>query len=124
MNNARTTIVNLVVRGDSRNAWKLVLIEEGPWTGPVEDQLRRIQDRLYDCIEAALGGRVAEHFPESMGARFVLQLNCHDTAHAEVKAFFTRFASGILELEAYRQALRESRFVEAIDFAISFERAP
>jgi hypothetical protein len=42
MNTERTTVVDFVAEGSTPNEWKMVLVEEGPWVGSVEEQLRRV----------------------------------------------------------------------------------
>jgi hypothetical protein len=49
-----TVTIDFVAFDDERDACLLVLVEEGPWTGSVEDHLRALQDRLYGCLETAL----------------------------------------------------------------------
>lgn len=99
----------------------MVLVEEGPWPGSIDDQLRRIQERMYGCIDAALDGQLAESFPDSKGKRIIVQLDCYNVPRAEVEDFFQRFSSGVLSLEDYRKALEHNEFVHGIDFRVSFD---
>lgn len=121
MSSERTTIVDFVARGDTPNEWKMVLVEEGPWADSIDDQLRRLQERMYGCIDAALDGQLAESFPESKGKRVIVHLDCYNVPRAEVEDFFRRFSSGVLSLEDYRQALEHNEFVQGIGFGISFD---
>lgn len=121
MNGERTTVVDFVAKGESPDEWKMVLVEEGPWIGSTDDQLRRVQERMYGCIDAVLDGQLAESFPESKGKRVIVQLDCYNVPRAEVEVFFQRFSSGVLSLEDYRQALGNSEFVQSIGFEISFD---
>lgn len=115
------TIVDFVAKGDAPDEWKLVLVEEGPWTGPIEDQLRRVQDRLYGSIDAALDGQLAEKFPESRGKKIVIQLDSYNLPRAEVAEFFDRFSKGVLSTADYQQALQGNAFVKDISFRLNFE---
>ncbi|HET6396916.1 MAG TPA: DUF6572 domain-containing protein [Pseudoxanthomonas sp.] len=121
MSDEHTTVVDFVAKGDSPDEWKMVLVEEGPWVGPIDEQLRRIQERMYGCIDAALDGQLAESFPDSKGKRVIVQLDCYNVPRAEVEDFFQRFSSGVLTLEDYREALERSEFVEGLGFNISFD---
>ncbi len=121
MTGDRKIIVDFVAKRESPDEWKLVLVEEGPWTGPADDQLRRIQGRIYDCIDAALDGQLTEKFPESKGKRVVIQLDCYNLPKAEVKDFFLRFSASVLDLDDYRKALEQSQFVQGIGFEINFD---
>lgn len=121
MDNERTTLVDFVARGEMPDEWKMVLVEQGPWIGPVEAQLRRLQERLYGTIDAALDGQLAEKFPESMGKRIIVQLDGYNLPKTEVAEFFERFSKGVLRTADYQQALKSNRFVKAISFEINFE---
>lgn len=116
-----TTVVDFVTKGDLPNEWKMVLVEEGPWSGSIDSQLRRIQERMYGCIDAALDGQLAEKFPESNGKRVIVQLDCYNVPRVEVEDFFQRFSSGVFELDDYRKALERNEFILDIGFKISFD---
>jgi hypothetical protein len=55
----------------------MVLVEQGPWAGPIANEMRRLQDRLYGTLDAAIDGQLAEQFPESKGKQSLS--NCTDT---------------------------------------------
>lgn len=114
-------IVDFVAEGDSPEEWRMVLVEEGPWFGSVENQLRRIQERMYGCIDAALNGQLAEQFPGSKGKRIIMQLDCYNVPREEVEGFFGRFSAGVVCLDDYRRALERCEFVKEIRFDINFE---
>ncbi|TXH05499.1 MAG: hypothetical protein E6R07_01435 [Nevskiaceae bacterium] len=121
MSNERTTVVDFVAKGETPEEWKMVLVEEGPWKGAIQTQLRRVQERLYGCLDAALDGQLAEKFPESNGKRVVIQLDCYNLPRDKVAEFFNNFSSGVLEMPDYQQALKESSFVKGISFELNFE---
>ena len=100
------TIVNFVAKGDSLGGWRMVLVEEGPWAGSVDEQLRRIQERLYGCIDAAIDGQLSENFPESRGSHVVVQLDCYNIPQAAIQNFFEEFSSNVLLQEDYKGALQ------------------
>lgn len=91
----KTTVVDFVAKDNRQDRWKMVLVEEGPWLNSVEDQLRRIQDRLYGCLDAALDGELARRFPESTGKSIVVQLDCYNLPTEEVSEFFRRFSNNV-----------------------------
>ena len=117
----RTTIVDFVARGDSPGEWQMVLVEEGPWSQSTEIDLRRIQDRLYGALDAALEGKLAEQFPESLGKKIVIQLDCYNSPSDEIAAFFERFSKGVLQTTDYKKALIGNPYVSGIDFRSTFE---
>ena len=115
------TIVDFVARGEAEDEWKMVLVEQGPWTGLIDDQLKRLQERLYGTIDAALEGQLAEQFPESKGKKLIVQLDAYNVPRAEVSEFFDRFSGGVLSTPDYRQALKNNLFVKGITFELNFE---
>lgn len=121
MSDKRTTIVDFVAKGDSPDEWKMVLVEEGPWLGSLNEHLHRIQQRMYGCIDAALDGQLAEDFPESKGLIIVVQLDCYNVPRSEVEIFFQRFSSGIFLVDDYRRALENNKYVRNVRFEINFE---
>lgn len=120
MSGGSTFVVDFVVM-DSPNHWKMILVEEGPWTGPVEDHLRRIQDRMYECVDAVLDGKLADQFPESKGAHISVELECFNVLRAEVEGLVERFASQVPLLDDYRSALQGSPYTSGISFKASFK---
>jgi hypothetical protein len=111
--------VDFVTRGEGE--WKMVLVEQGPWRGPVDEQLRRIQDRLYGCLDAVLDGQLAAKFPESLNKRIVIRLDCYDVPKEEVATFFDKFAKGVFGIRDYRHALDVSQFVSEFAFEVNFD---
>ena len=120
MSEERTTLVDFVARGDLTDEWKMVLVEEGPWAGAVENELRRIQERMYGCIDAILDGQLAKNFPDSKGKRIIVQLDCFDVPRSDIEDFFQRFSAAVLSLDDYREALEHNEFARSIGFEINF----
>jgi len=120
MTNERSTLVDFVAK-ESDNEWQLVLVEEGPWDGPIDGHLSRIQDRLYGCLDAALDGKVYEQFPDSKGKNIVIQLDCYNVPKAEVSEFFDRFSNGVLATPDYQSALKGNKYVRDVKFRVTFD---
>ncbi|NYE29697.1 hypothetical protein HDE78_002663 [Rhodanobacter sp. K2T2] len=102
-----------------RDPWRMVLVEEGPWED-VASNLRRVQSRLYGCIDAAIDGHLAQQFPESNGKHVTVQLDCYSVPQEDVSKFFEAFSSSVLLIPDYKDALQSSSFVAGIDFQVSF----
>lgn len=120
MTDASRFNIDFVAKGEHSGDFRMVLVEEGPWEKPVTKRLLLLQNRLYECIDAAIDGKLAARFPESMGTRVIIQVDCYDAPRAEVEDFFHRFSEGALSTEDYQHALRSSGFVSEICFFISF----
>jgi len=93
--------VDFIAFDETRDACLMVLVEEGPWTGPVEVHLTNLQDRIYGCLDAALDGQLAAQFPEAHGKTVVVQIDCYDLPRTDVDSFLQRFAAGVASLPDY-----------------------
>lgn len=115
-------IVDFVARDQPHGGWSLILVEQGPWdAAAISDHLRRIQDRLYTCLEAALQGAVTAQYPESRGKLLMIRLEAFNVAEAELRGFFGRFTSEIPKLPDYAKMLREQQFFPTVSFELNIE---
>ena len=119
--NSSCVTVDFVAKGDVPEEFQLVLVEVGPLHAPYEEGLRRIQDRLFGCVEAVLNGEVGRKFPESIGKVVVIKLECFNSPVQELQAFFERFATGIFLSEDYKAALHNQAYASGIVFRQSFK---
>jgi len=111
--------VDFVASGEAPDEWRMVLVEAGPWDEAVEDRLRALQSRLYGCLEAALGGQLANAFPGSHGKTVIIQVDCYDGPQQQIAAFMTRFSQGALTLPNIRARLEENPFVRGVRFKLN-----
>jgi hypothetical protein len=112
--------IDFVTRAPALLQWRIVLVEEGPWSkSEIDVNLLRIQRRLYGCIDAALDGDLARQFSDSQGKQIVIHLDCYDVPEREVRAFFDRFAHGVFSLPDYKAALVDNESVRGILFEFS-----
>jgi hypothetical protein len=117
-----TVTVDFIARGTSEGTWSIVLVEEGPWpASDIEANLRRLQERLYNCIDAAIDGQLAKRFPESNGGLVTVRLDGYDLPQLEVREFFERFTSSILRVPDYAFALGQSSFVSGLKFELNLD---
>jgi hypothetical protein len=115
--------IDFVARETDGSRFSMVLVEEGPWESvSVEAELRRVQSRLYGCLDAAIDGQLAEKFPESRGKPVTIRVDFYNVPEVPVREFFQRFSSGVLDAPSYREALATTEFVRGVSFEASFER--
>ena len=98
----------------------MVLVEEGPWSD-VDAELRRLQSRLYGCLDAALDGGLAAKFPETKGKSVLIRLDGYNLPSLEIREFFERFSHGVIKLPEYAKALTKREHVASIDFELNLE---
>ena len=114
--------VDFIARNEPNGGWSLILIEEGPWdAATIPDHLRRIQDRLYTCLDAAVDGGVTAQYPESRGKPLMIRLEAFRVPEAELRGFFSRFTSEVPKLPDYEKALREQRFFPKVSFELNVD---
>jgi hypothetical protein len=114
------TTVDFVAFDADKDAWLLVLVEQGPWRGDVEERLRRLQDRLYGCLEAALDGQVAERFPETANKKPIIRVDCYNVPRDDVDDFMRRFLEGIREVSDYSP--NSSPWVRSFEFEVNYDQ--
>lgn len=115
--------VDFVARELPHGGWGMVLVEQGPWEQQqIESNLRRLQERLYNCIDAAIDGNFAELYPDSAGKPVLIRLDAYNIPEAEVREFFERFSGAVLQIPDYVTALKTSSIVPSIEFELNVER--
>jgi hypothetical protein len=120
MSDEKDVLVDFVAWTDTEDEWRMVLVEQGPWSESIDIELRRLQNRLYECMDAAIDGKLAIKFPKTIGKRIIIQIDCYNVPIIEVKEFFDRFSNGVFKLADYSEAIKNSKFVSNIGFEINF----
>ena len=123
MNKSQSFVVDFVVKTDSPDVMKMVLVEEGDWSD-IDARLQLLQQRMYGCIDAAIDGQLADQFPETKGKKIVVSIDFYDVPHEEASEFFERFSNNVFLIPSYCDGLRQSRFVKDIVFEANFETLP
>ena len=67
------TTINLITDDPNNDEIVLYLVEESPWELPIEDRLRRIQDRIYNTVDVAIDGQLLTTHPETKGRKIRIQ---------------------------------------------------
>ena len=112
--------IDLITHNPKDDKFAMILVAEGPW--PDEDivtKLRELQDRLYNCVFAAIDGQLAGLYPDSKGKDVVIRIDCFDTSVDEAADFFARFSKHIMKSEEIQDDLRAKAFVSSLSFEYS-----
>jgi hypothetical protein len=109
--------IETITHEPKRDAFVLICVEQGPWLPEaVPAHFRRIQDRLLDCVDAAVDGGVARLHPDSIGKLIVIRLNCYDTPQADLEEHFFRVAEYVHQSEEIQAAIRDKLYVAGLEF--------
>ena len=119
-NRAVDATVNFVAPTDDPNIWKIVFVETGPWDD-IPKELHRLQERLYDCIEGAIDGALAEQYPDTNAKAITLQLEGCDLPEKDVREFWNAFSSGVVKIPEFASALANSPYVTGFNFELNLD---
>jgi hypothetical protein len=117
-NRVTVDIVSILPDG----SYALNLVEQGPWSDDTQKELRRIQDRLYNCFDAFVDGQVFEKYPESKGKKGIIRLACYDLASKEIDPFFQRFTDFVNSSDEYQGVIERSEFISSIEFSVTYDK--
>jgi hypothetical protein len=93
--------------------------------GLVRDgRLRRLQQRMYGCIDAAIDGQLTDQFPETKGKKIIVSVDFYEAPQEEASEFFDRLSKHVFLIPSYSAALMQSRFVNEIAFEANLETPP
>lgn len=101
-----------------RNACLVVLVERGPWADSVEQHLERLKERLYHCLEGALDGDLAVHFPDSPCRKVILRVDSYDVPRHALHSFMEWFSEHARNLPDLSPAT--SDWVDSFDFELTY----
>jgi hypothetical protein len=109
--------IDLVTEHPETGVFAIILVETGPWApGTEQAELRRIQGRLYDCVDVAVDGQLAAKYPDSKGRPVRIQLDTYDIPEELVRPFFDRFAEHVSAWSEVQQTIESKQNVKAIAF--------
>jgi hypothetical protein len=109
--------IDVVTEHPETGVFAIILVETGPWApGAEEAELRRIQGRLYACVDVAVDGHLAAKYPNSKGRPVRIQLDTYDIPEGLVRPFFDRFADHVTAWSEVQQAIQAKRNIESIMF--------
>lgn len=99
-----------------------MLVEEGPWDeSHIADQLRRVQDRLYGCLDAIVDGQISDVYPDSVNKPLEIRVDAYNVPEALLANFFDAFSANVLETPDYKTALETNDQVPSISFRLNCE---
>jgi hypothetical protein len=85
-------VIDLIAPDPDGGEVVLVMVEERPWQSEPE-QLRQLEAKFNSYLEYALGGHLAEQYPEYAERPVRFQLECAENPRPADSAFFTAMAN-------------------------------
>ena len=116
-----SVVVDFVVRTEDPETWRIVLVESGPWED-INQELYRVQDRLYKCVDNLIEGGLARKFPETRNKKILIQFDGYNLPEARFAEFYNSFSSRIFLIPDFAKALKESDSVKEITFSLNLQQ--
>jgi hypothetical protein len=85
-------VIDLITPDPASGEVVLVMLEERPWETEPE-QLRQLEAKFNAYLEYALGGHLAEQYPEYAEQPVRFQLECAENPRPADSAFFTAMSN-------------------------------
>ncbi|MEM1263736.1 MAG: hypothetical protein AAGH76_15155 [Pseudomonadota bacterium] len=112
--------IDFVARDLPHGGWGLVIVEEGPWPSEtMGDELRRLQNRLYDCLDVVLQGQFTSAYPESSGKPVMIRVDSYNINETALRRFFETFSNGVLQIPDIAAALKDNDTVPTVLFELN-----
>ena len=112
----KTTVDLITQRADG--SFCMVLLETSPWADDYMDHLNSLQDRMFDCVDIAIDGKLAQKYPESKGEEVLILLDCYGIPQDAVDEYFNRFQAYIRSDEGVLGDLENNAYISGISFEI------
>jgi hypothetical protein len=85
-------VIDLITPDAASGEVVLVMLEERPWQSDPE-QLRQLEAKFNAYLEYALGGHLAQQYPEYGSRPMRFQLECAENPRPADSAFFTAMSN-------------------------------
>jgi hypothetical protein len=89
-------VIDLVTHDPSRDEYKLVMIEERPWSDSPK-QLEQLSEKINNYAMLVLGEGLLRAYPETAGHPLCIQLDCATAPTAEAQELINLASERLLE---------------------------
>ena len=113
MNHAFKATVDLVTINNEKTECALYLVENGPWENTME-KIKIIQERLYNTLDVAVDGLLADKYPESTGLKIRIQVDAYDNPPNDVPELVEKFNHFITSNDEYVRAVNNSKYISGL----------
>ncbi len=118
MNMTKKVSIDLITKNPKNNEYKLILVEEGPWEeSTLEDRLRKIQDRIYNAVDAAVDGALFQNYPDSKGQKVCVQVDCYDPPPDMIEQLVKDLGQYVDESYEYQNAIKRDQNISSLRIA-------
>ncbi|MSR46096.1 MAG: hypothetical protein EXS13_03370 [Planctomycetes bacterium] len=99
----------------------LILVEQGPWQEAYFlEHLRRVQNRIYDVVDAALDGLLTNQFPQIHGNNVSIRVDFYETPQQQSEQLVETIAQHVAADVKVAEAIRTKGHVSRITFLHSW----
>lgn len=123
MNMTNQVKIDLIAYNSKDEEYKLILVEEGPWQkSTFEDRLRKIQDRIYNSVDAAIDGILMQKYPDSKGKKVCVQVDCYESPSDLVKQLVKGLDKYFSGSDEYQDALKRNKNISSFRIAYNEDK--
>jgi len=97
-------VVDLVTHDPKTDEYVLIMVETRAWDGS-DERLQQISEKVENYVSFALYGQMTKLYPEALGKRIRLQLDCEIPPDQKTSRFLERIRKR-LEEEGFRFIVR------------------
>ena len=87
-------VIDLVTHDPVQDEYKLIMVEERPWTGAAE-QLEQLREKINNYAMFVLDEGLLHSYPDAAGRPVCIQLDCVSTAPAEIQELIDLASEGL-----------------------------
>ncbi len=109
--------IDLITEDPQTGEFVLYLVGDGPWPSPgdpLNEKLSMIQHRIFDAVDLAVDGRLAQKFKESIGKDIRVQIDSPQGAPRALQALVEKVRAFLADDREYSSAISRSAFVAKI----------
>jgi hypothetical protein len=107
--------IDIVTDDPNNDEIVLYLVEESPWDdSPIEDRLKKIQERIYNTVDVVIDGQFSTKYPDSKGRKIRIQIDCYDPPSDQISKLVEGLSSFVKDNEEYQSAISLKGNAESI----------
>jgi hypothetical protein len=103
--------IDLITHDSKNDEYSLCLVENGPYE---TNNLKILQERIYNAVDIAIEGIFAQKYPESIGNKIKIQIDLYNNPTDEAYELIDKLNDYIKTNEEYKSHINNSKFIKGI----------